>query len=161
MAALGANLRSEELRDELVHELLVHVKAKATAANRQDGVGDTRVHMEATRKTLGTQIDNMVAAIRERGHSRALLNELDELEAKAARIDETLAAPAAPPPKEITENDVRAFLNSAMHRFGDISGYSGNPTISALSRQRHSITSSLRARSEGSGHVSLPFTSEA
>jgi hypothetical protein len=74
-----------------VQSLVAYLKTqKGEAASSQLDADQSREQMETTRKTLHTQIQNVVSAIRDCGHSRTLLAELNELEAKAARIDEIL-----------------------------------------------------------------------
>jgi hypothetical protein len=121
MGALAANLQSETLREELVQTLLEYLKTqKAKTASGHTAAEHNREQMQATRRTLQNQIQNVISAIRDCGHSRALLAELDDLEAKVARIDEILAVPAPAPAREVTEKDVREFLNSTSNSFSKV-----------------------------------------
>ena len=66
-----------------------------------------------------------MAAVRDFGHSRALLEEFAGLEAELARLKAAMAATSAKPIEDISETEVRAFLQDAMERVGDI--LLGNP----------------------------------
>lgn len=128
IGALAANLQSEALREELVKTLLDYLKTKKAVTESNQAVGDqNREQMRATRKTLDTQLQNVMSAIRDCGYSRTLLTELTELEAKAARIDEILAAHAPQPEREITEKEVREFLTCGVESFAEV--LTGTPEV--------------------------------
>ena len=126
IAALSQNLLSEDLREELVRAMWSHLResAKAAAYRLNAAVGN-RVQMEEERKSFVAQIKNVTNAIKDGGHSPWLLEELRELDAKVSHLDEALAALAVPPQKDITEDEVRGFLDSATQRLKEI--LSSNP----------------------------------
>lgn len=166
IAALSQNLLSEDLREELVRELWNHLReASKAAATRLSSEGSDRTQMEADRKSLVAQIDNITKAIKESGHSRWLLEELRELDAKVSHLDEALAALAVPPSKNITEDELREFLESATLRFEEILSSEPEVLRNELRRRITSITLMPTVDEQGplykvTGDVDLFVTSE-
>jgi hypothetical protein len=112
VSVLSEKLQSEDLREELIQALLENLqdgKNKRLAA--QDATIQERRDLEQARETLTIQIRNLACAIRECGSSRALLAELTEAEAADERINTRLASVSEPPSRDITEEEIRAFLN--------------------------------------------------
>lgn len=121
MSALSEKLQSEDIREELVQALLQNLRdTKNKRLSERNAVDRERGELEATRRTLTIQIDNLANAIRECGGSRALLASLVEAEARLDRIEERLASATKPAPQDITEDEVRAFLNDSAKSFVDI-----------------------------------------
>jgi Recombinase zinc beta ribbon domain len=141
MAALSERLQSETIREELVQVPMQHVKtAKGRTLSEQHDAERQREEMEATRKTLGFQMENLVRAIRESGHSRALIADLTEVEARIARLDEILTSSARPAALEVTEHEVRTFINSRALSFGEILAASPEAVRQELQKRISSIT---------------------
>lgn len=120
LSALDENLRRPDLRGELTKALSAHMKAGKASATTQDRVDQERAEIESTRKSLTFQTENLIRAIREMGHSRALLADLAQLEARIARLDEALASVTKPPAKEVSDAEIRNFVDSAARSFTDI-----------------------------------------
>jgi hypothetical protein len=121
VSALTEKLQSETFREELVQALLHHLQdEKNKSLSRQDGTARAASELEATRATLTVQVGNLVRAVRESGGSRALLAELDEAETALERVDERLAAATKPPPPDVTEDEVRAFIGEIGKSFTEI-----------------------------------------
>jgi len=121
VSALGVKLQSEDIREELVQAVFRSLRdAKSKRLSEQSAVARESAELEATRKTLTTQVENLARAIQECGGSRALLANLTEAEARLDRIDERLASATNPPIKDISEDEVRAFLRDSSNSFTDI-----------------------------------------
>jgi hypothetical protein len=121
VSALSEKLRSEDLREELIQALLQNLRdGKNKRLSEQDATVQERRHLEQTRETLIIQIENLVRAVRDCGGSRALLAELTEAEAAHERINNRLASSSKPPSRDITEDEVRVFLNDTANSFKEI-----------------------------------------
>jgi site-specific DNA recombinase len=121
MASLSQKLQSGDLREELLETLLQNLRnGESKRLSEQNAVDEERGELEETRRTLTTQIQNLVTAVRECGGSRALLADLKEAEAKLDRISERLDSVSRPPTRDITEEQVRAFLNETADSFTDV-----------------------------------------
>jgi hypothetical protein len=121
VSALSEKLQSEDLREELIQTLLQNLRdEKCKRLSEQDSTDQERRDLEQTRKTLTIQIENLVSAVRVSGGSRALLSELTEAEAALDRIDTRLASASNPPSREITEDEVREFLNETANSFKEV-----------------------------------------
>jgi site-specific DNA recombinase len=121
ISALGAKLQSDEIREELVQAVLQNLQhAESRRLSDQIAAVGERGHLEETRKTLKTQIENLARAIQEYGGSRALHTNLTESEARLERIDERLAQAESSPIKDISEDELRAFLRESAGSFADV-----------------------------------------
>ena len=118
LAALSANLRSTVVLDDLAAAVLKRVK-ELRRADR--GKNRTKEGYEASLRVLEAQIANVLAAIKEAGHRRSLLAELEELETEQDRLEQGLAALANEgSSREVTEVEVRQFLVARMRSLDEL-----------------------------------------
>ena len=111
LSALALKLGSESVREDIGKELLAYLNSARGKAIQDQLDGESeRKTIEETLRTLRLQQGNLVDAIRNAGHSRALLADLAEVEARISRMEERLEAAARPPMKPITEEEVRSFV---------------------------------------------------
>jgi site-specific DNA recombinase len=121
VSAITEKLQSNTFREELVQALVHYLQDERNKSlSRQDGTARAAGELEAARATLTIQVENLVRAVRECGGSRALLAELGEAEAALERVDERLAAATKPPPPDVTEDEVRAFIGKMCKSFTEI-----------------------------------------
>jgi hypothetical protein len=121
LSALADKLRADELREELIHGVVGHLRVrKAESLRERDAFDNERSELEATQKALTEDIGNFVSAVRNGSSSRALLAELDEAEAKLGRVTERLATATKTPDRDVPESEVRAFVNAVASSFLDI-----------------------------------------
>ena len=119
--ALGNNLRTEALREELIASLHIQlVERSRQQAEANQAAKAQREEMIANRAKYMRHKTNLLEAIRESGGFRSLYEDLKELEIKIARIDERLEAGQCPPMKPITLEEVRQFVNENLHRFEEL-----------------------------------------
>ena len=119
--ALSANLRKEELREDVVLGLYEHLQgAKIKRMGSEQSTADRRVGLETSRRTQATHQENILKAIREGCGARALYEDLVQVEARIARIDETLATSVKVAAREIGIDEVREFVNSHVHLFEEL-----------------------------------------
>jgi len=141
MAALTRNLLSDDLEADIVRALLGEVReANRSAGFRQSTAAQSRVQIEAERKSVDAQIKNVASAIKAMGHSPSLLEELKGLEAQAVRLNDALAALLIPAPKDVTEGEIRAFLKESRQRFTDVLNAEPEIVRNELRRRISSIT---------------------
>jgi DNA invertase Pin-like site-specific DNA recombinase len=152
VSALTEKLQSETFREELVQALLHHLQdEKNKSLSRQDGTARAAGELEAARATLTIQVENLVRAVRECGGSRALLAELGEAEAALERVDERLAAATKPPPPDVTEDEVRAFIGETAKSFTEI--LLGAPAALKHELQRRITSITLTPSTDEAGHI--------
>lgn len=117
MAALVRNLESNDIYDEIANA--VWNKVRSTVARRVS-LDDERKRLEAEKKSLDMQKKNVMAALRTLGTSPSIEEEIREMDRQIARADTAMAALASPPPKTITEKEVRKFLTGAMQQLREL-----------------------------------------
>jgi DNA invertase Pin-like site-specific DNA recombinase len=122
VSALSENLRSDDLRGELVqalHKYLLKMEDQKTEAMKS--VEAQKDELESNRAALLRHQANLLKAIRESGGCRALYEDLKEVEGKISRIDEILTAPAVQTPtREIRVEEVRAFVENEVNQFQEL-----------------------------------------
>ncbi|WP_263375314.1 recombinase family protein [Granulicella aggregans] len=161
IAALSDNLKPGLLQEDVVQGVMRCLK-EAMGRSRQQRL-DAELQqdqMEATRRKLSSQMENVVSAVRECGHSRSLLAELKEIETKIDRIDETLASTLKPPTADITELEVRSFIANSASSLAEILAGSPETVRHELQKRMTSITLTPSQDERGlvyqvSGDVSL------
>ena len=121
VAALADKLRAEDLREELIQALHVHlVDQKRIQENADMAALEQKEEMVANRAKYLRHQANLLKAIREEGGCRSIYEDLKEVEGKIARIDERLAEGERAPVKPITVEEVRGFVNGHAHRFEEL-----------------------------------------
>jgi DNA invertase Pin-like site-specific DNA recombinase len=121
LAALGDKLRSDQLREELVQTLYVHLsEMKNRQLEADEAALAQKDEMEANRAKYLRHQANLLKAIREEGGCRSLYEDLKDVEARVARIDELLATSERPPIRPITLEEVRTFVENEAHRFEEL-----------------------------------------
>jgi DNA invertase Pin-like site-specific DNA recombinase len=161
IAALSDNLKPDLLHEDVVQGVMRHLKDSMGRSLQQRADAESQQgQMETNRRTLSLQLENLVSAIREVGHSRVLLAELKEIETKIERIDETLASASKPPAPDITEHEVRSFIANSASSLVDILAGSPETVRHELQKRMTSITLTPSEDERGflyrvSGDVSL------
>jgi site-specific DNA recombinase len=141
LSALGEQLEDETLSEELVHSLLQHLNSARGKAIQDQIDSEAGQHkLEETLRCLRTQRDNLVRAIREIGHSRSLIAELTDVEARTERIELQLETSTTPHAKEVTEEEVRSFLAANRQTFADMLGGEPEAVRHELQKRMSSIT---------------------
>jgi DNA invertase Pin-like site-specific DNA recombinase len=141
ISSLSSNLEQGLLHENVVRGVMRHLKASMGRSREQRADTERqRDHLEATRRTLRVQMENVVSAIRESGHSRVLLAELKEIETKIDRIDEMLASALQPLAPDITEHEVRSFIANSASSLSAILAGSPETVRHELQKRITSIT---------------------
>jgi hypothetical protein len=132
---LCENLKSEDLREELIQGLMVHLRTKKSRVLEEKQSAELeRGELEENKKVLIRRKDNLVKAVSECGGSRALYEELTQVEERLDRIEARLASTSKAAAPEINEEDVREFVNSRAHLFQQL--LLGNPEVVKQAMQR-------------------------
>jgi site-specific DNA recombinase len=141
LSSLTANLQDLDTREHLIQSLFEYLTANRTRlVGGADQQAKQKAELEEARQVLTKQQGNLVRAVRESGHSRALLSDLAEVEGRLSRITETLANMSAPPPTPIKKADVREFAESNAHAFLEILRGSPESLRNYLQQRITSIT---------------------
>ena len=154
LSTLGQRLEDETLSEELVHSLLQHLNsARGKAIQEQIDAQAGHHKLEETLGSLRTQRDNLVRAIKEIGHSRSLLAELTDVEARIERIEQQLEASTIPPAKAVTEEEVRLFLAANRLSFADLMGGEPEAVRFELQKRMSYITLTPSLGPDGHGYI--------
>ena len=120
-AALAENLASKELREELIAGLVDHLNTENLRSSERSALREKeREQNQVAITSARIERDNLVRAISQAGHSRALLDALAQVEARLLRLEELLSEGA---PQEIfivTEEQVRSFVEKRSAHFAEI-----------------------------------------
>ena len=140
LSGLIDQVSSGALFYELVQGVSEQLKSKdATAANRKLEAVRDHTQIKNDRQRIGAEIQNVLAAIRSGVPPKSLLDELGRLEGKAAQLDEVLSESIAPPPKNLTEAEVRSFVEAALGRLRDVMSDSAEKVKAELQKRVSSI----------------------
>ena len=141
LSNLTEHLRSEEFRDDLAQSVFQQIKSKSLAAASRRGQADRdREQIQADRKVVAAELENVLAAIRAGMPPKVLVDEAARLEAKQAHLDELLSETlTTTPAREITEEEVRSFLEKAIGQVHEIMSGAAETVKAELQKRVSSI----------------------
>ena len=139
ISALVKQLENPDLAEQTVQSLLSYLNsAHGKAIQSQLDCKKERNTHEQSLSELHIHKCNLVGAIKEMGHSRALIAELEDIEARIERVEDLLDAVVKPLATKVTEEEVRAFLANRNKSFLDL--LSENPERIRLELQKRIST---------------------
>lgn len=139
--ALADKLRANDLREDLIQNLYSYLHEQAHLQEEADKAAlEQRDEMITNRAKFLRHQANLLKAIREEGGCRSLYEDLKEVEAKIARIDERLASGERPAVKPITLDEVREFVKGHAHRFEELLMGSAEQLKAEFQRRIRSVT---------------------
>ena len=141
VSELADKLRADDLREDLIQNLYSHLEKRAYLQAAADRAAlEQREDMTNNRAKYLRHQANLLKAIREEGGCWLLYEDLKEVEAKIARIDERLATGERPSVKPVTVDEVREFISTHAQHFEDLLMGSPEQLKAEFQRRIRSIT---------------------
>jgi site-specific DNA recombinase len=119
--ALGKNLTSPELREQMVHAFTAQLKQRLEKeAQEAHAIVSRRTELRQELSVLEKQINNVIQTIKDIGASSRLSSEVKTLEARMAIVQEQLTRDETPRIPEFSEEQVREFLAKESEDFASV-----------------------------------------